>query len=103
MRAVADGGDRVRIACAAAQPALLVVASTFDRRWQARSGRLELPVFETAAGYMAVLVPAGESAVELRFRDPWVSLGAAISATTLLVALALGLRRRRLARAASLD
>lgn len=103
VRAVADGGDRVRIACAAAQPALLVVASTFDRRWQARSGRLELPVFETAAGYMAVLVPAGESAVELRFRDPWVSLGAAISATTLLVALALGLRRRRLARAASLD
>ncbi len=100
VRAVADRGDQVRVAYAAARPALLVVATTFDSRWQAASGDLELPVFETAAGYMALLVPAGEGEVVLRFRDPWVSLGAATSATTILVALGLALRARRRARAA---
>ena len=100
MRAVADHGDQVRVAYAAAQPALLVVASTFDSRWQARNGELDLPIFETAAGYMALLVPAGEGEVVLRFRDPWVSLGAATSATTILVALWLALRARRRTRTA---
>lgn len=95
VRSVEDHGDRVRVAYTAAQPALLVVASTFDRRWRAQVGAVTLPVFETAAGYMAVLLPAGEGEVELRFRDPWVSLGAAISATTLLVALLMHLRSRR--------
>lgn len=101
MRAVEDHGDHVRIVYGAAHPALLVVASTFDRRWGAILGGAELPVFETAAGYMALLLPAGEGEVHLRFRDPWVNLGAAISATTLLVALGLALRARRLARLAS--
>ena len=88
-------GDRVRILYAAARPSLLVAASTFDNRWQARVGKDEVPVFETAAGYMAIVVPAGEGEVVLRFRDPWVSLGGAISATTLLVALWFAVRRRR--------
>lgn len=100
VRAVADHGDQVRVAYAAARPALLVVAATFDSRWQAASGDLELPVFETAAGYMALLAPAGEGEIVLRFRDPWVSLGAATSGTTILVALGLALRARRRARAA---
>ncbi len=92
---VDDRGDRVRILYAAARPSLLVAASTFDNRWQARVGKEEVPVFETAAGYMAIVVPAGEGEVALRFRDPWVSLGGAISATTLLVALWFAVRHRR--------
>jgi hypothetical protein len=101
LRSVEDAGDRVHLLYAAAHPALLVVASTFDSRWQAECAGLALPLFETAAGYMAILVPAGEGEIRLRFRDPWVSLGAAVSATTILVALWLELRRRRLARAAA--
>jgi len=99
IRSVEDHGDRVRLAYGAQRPALLVVASTFDSRWQAHAGESALPIFETAAGYMALLVPAGEHAVTLRFRDPWVTVGAAVTATTILLALGFALRSRR-ARAA---
>ncbi len=99
LRSVVDRGDRVRVLYAAARPALLVVASTFDSRWQAERAGVRLPLFETAAGYMAILVPAGEGEIRMSFRDPWVSLGAAVSATTLLIALGFEVRRRRLARA----
>ncbi|MEO8275934.1 MAG: hypothetical protein ABI639_06910 [Thermoanaerobaculia bacterium] len=98
LRGVQDRGDRIRIAFVAPQPALLVIASTFDDRWQARSGGRKLPIYETAAGYMALIVRAGESEVELRFRDPWVSLGGAITATALLSSLLAAVRAHRLRR-----
>jgi hypothetical protein len=96
LRSVHDRGDHVRIVYAARRLSLLVVATTFDSRWMARvAGGPALPVYETAAGYMALLVPPGEREVTLRFRDPWVTLGAALSATTLLVALLLAIRAKR--------
>ena len=95
IRSIDDRGDQVHLGYSAERPALLVVASTFDTRWKAKSREEVLPLFETAAGYMAILVPAGEGEVELRFRDPWVSLGAAISATALLGACLLEVRSRR--------
>ncbi len=95
IRSVEDRGDRVRLAYTAPRPALLVAASTFDSRWRAHAGESALPIFETAAGYMALLVPAGEHEVTLRFRDPWVTVGAAVTATTILLALGLAMRPRR--------
>ena len=95
LRQVVDRGSEVRLAYSARHAALLVVAATYDTRWEAASGAQKLPLYETAAGYMAVLVPAGEGEVRLRFRDPWVSLGAAITATTILVALCFAARSRR--------
>ena len=92
---VADRGGELRLTYSARHAALLVVAATYDTRWEAASGAQKLPLYETAAGYMAVLVPAGEGELRMRFRDPWVSLGAAITATTILVALWFAFRSRR--------
>ena len=92
---VVDRGSELRLTYAARHAALLVVAATYDTRWEAAAGEQKLPLYETAAGYMAVLVPAGEGEVRMRFRDPWLRLGAAITATAILVALGLAARSRR--------
>jgi hypothetical protein len=95
LQSVADRGGDLQLAYSARHAALLVVAATYDTRWEALMGARKLPLYETAAGYMAVLVPAGEGEVRMRFRDPWVSLGAAITATTVLTALWFASRSRR--------
>ena len=81
-----DRADQRTIEYASESPALLVVATTFDRRWRAAIAARRLPIFETAGGYMAIPVPAGEHRLELEFRDPWFAVGAAV---TLLAALLL--------------
>ncbi len=88
---VEDAGDTLRLRVGTSGPALLVVATTYDRFWSARAGGDELPVVESALGYLAVPLPAGTRDVTLRYRDPWLRVGAAISFAA-LVGLALALR-----------
>ncbi|HSM14963.1 MAG TPA: hypothetical protein VLA66_12930, partial [Thermoanaerobaculia bacterium] len=77
--------------------ALLDLATTWDPRWHAELHGRPLPVLETAAGYLAVVVPGGGGPVRLHYRDPWLRAGAALSALSLLGlgGRALLLRRRR--------
>jgi hypothetical protein len=53
-----------------------------------------VPVLETAAGYLALPVPAGARTVHLVYRDPWFRVGAATSALAFGFLLLLVLRRR---------
>lgn len=77
--------------------ALLVVANTFDPGWSAWADGRPAPVYETGAGYQAVVVPAGTRRVHLRYRERWLALGATVStvAWVALAGVALALRRRR--------
>lgn len=79
--------------------ALLVVANTFDLGWFARADGRTVPVYETGAGYQAVVVPAGTRRVRLRYREARLASGVAVSAVAWLAlagaALAPVLRRRR--------
>jgi hypothetical protein len=81
--------------------ALLVLATTWDPGWRAEVDGRPARVLETAAGYLAVVVPAGAKSIRLRYRDAWVRAGAGLSALSLAGLGALGLVRRRRRRAST--
>lgn len=81
---IADHGDRIEIGLEPGGRTLLVVANTFDRHWRAEVDGVPAPLLETAAGYQAVVVPAGATRVGLAYRDPRVRLGAVVSLLALL-------------------
>ncbi len=87
-------GADLAVELTAEAPALLVVATTFDRDWRARLDGAALPLYECAAGYLAALVPAGEHRLELAFRDRWFARGAWVTALALASALGLFLASR---------
>ncbi|MBW8767976.1 MAG: hypothetical protein JF630_17735 [Geodermatophilales bacterium] len=57
---------------------------TFDEGWRARLDGSSVAVRPTAACQAGVELPPGEHRLELRYRDPWVPLGAAASLAALL-------------------
>ncbi len=87
-----DRGDRIEIGLEPGGETLLVVANTFDRDWRATADGEPVELLETAAGYQALVVPAGATRVVLEYRDPRVLVGAGISLAGLLIA---GLLLRR--------
>lgn len=93
--ALAQRGDEIEVGYRAPSAALLVVAATFDAGWSAAAAGVTVPIWETATGMMAILLPPGEGRVTLRYRDPWVRVGAAASASALLVGALIWLRSRR--------
>jgi hypothetical protein len=90
-------GQQVRLRYRAAGEAFLVAAVTFDDGWRATldDGALA-PTCPTALGQLGVALPPGERTVTLRYRDPWVRGGAAVTAITLLGAALFVLRRPRI-------
>ncbi len=95
---VSDLGDTMDLALGDGNETLLVIATTWDADWSAVSAGEALPVFDTAAGYLAVPVPAGARRVKLRYRDPWVRVGGALSLAALAGLALAASRSRRLAR-----
>jgi hypothetical protein len=81
---IEDRGDRIEIGLEPGGRTLLVVANTFDRNWRARVDGAPATLLETAAGYQALVVPAGATRVVLDYRDPLVRVGAAVSLLALL-------------------
>jgi hypothetical protein len=76
-------------------PALLVVAEAWYPGWRATVNGVSAEVLPANAWMRAVRVPAGESRVELRYVEPSLARGAAISLCALLVFVAIGWRVRR--------
>jgi hypothetical protein len=91
----AEAGDRIRVRYRSPGPALLVGAVTYDVGWSAAVDGRPVSLVPTAIGQLAAELPAGEHALELRFRDPWVAVGASASTTGLLLVLLVLLRARR--------
>jgi hypothetical protein len=83
-----DRGGRLRLRYRSGSQAFFVVASTFDEGWRAEVDGEPVSAFPTAACQIGVELPEGEHVLELRYRDPLVPAGAAI---TLLALAATGL------------
>jgi len=91
----ADEGGRIRFDYQAAEGAFFVAAMTFDKGWHAQVDGKPVAVFPTAACQAGVQLPPGAHRLELRYRDPAVPLGAAVSLVGLIVGSIL-FRRRQL-------
>jgi hypothetical protein len=82
-------------------PAILIVAEAWCPGWQATVNDLPAEVLPANVWMRAVRVPAGESRVEMRYVEPSLARGAAISLCALLVLGAISWRSRRTGRTAS--
>lgn len=89
-------GDRILLRYRAEGTAFLVAAITWDRAWSARVDGARAPVCRTAIGQLGVELPAGSRRLELRYREPWVRTGGAISLLSLAAAAVLFGRSRRI-------
>jgi hypothetical protein len=78
-----DRGGRLRMRYRSESRAFFVVAATFDEGWRAEVDGAPVPVLATAACQIGLELPEGEHALELRYRDPLVPLGAAVSLAAL--------------------
>jgi hypothetical protein len=76
---------------------LVLIRNVFDRNWRATVDGRSAPVLRTDFVLQGGLVPAGTHRIELRYDDPGIRLGLAISATAWAIGLALilWLRTRR--------
>ncbi len=74
--------------------ALLVVSETWAPGWAAFTEGTELPLLPANGALLGVVVPPGVEAVELRYREPLLPAGAAISACATLILVWLARRRR---------
>ena len=91
VRTAATMGPRntgsIRLETSAPSPALLVVRDAWFPGWEARVDGQPTPIHLADGVFMGVQVPAGEHAVELRYRTPGFRLAATISALAWLAVL----------------
>jgi hypothetical protein len=95
---VADEGRRIELRYRAEEGgAFFVAAMTYDRGWQALLDGKAVTTYPTAACQLGVRLPAGEHRLVLRYREPFLGLGAALSVAALAAGAAalIGLRRGR--------
>jgi hypothetical protein len=90
----AESANRARIEVEAAGVAFLVVSVTAHKYWTFTIDGVEVPAVVTNVGYQGVVVPRGRHVVEMRYHNPLVAAGAAISLATLLGLVFAGWRRR---------
>ncbi|HSG41195.1 MAG TPA: hypothetical protein VLE27_16265, partial [Thermoanaerobaculia bacterium] len=90
-----DEGSRIRLAYRSADGAFFIAAMTFDPKWRAfLDGRI-WEAFPTAAGQLAVQLPAGEHRLDLVYRDPLVPAGATVTLVALLAGVAVFVKSGR--------
>ena len=89
---VTESANAARIGVRAAGQAFLVISVTAHRYWSATIDGKPAPLILTNGAYQGLVVPAGEHVVEMRYRNPMLWIGAAIS---LLALIGLGVFARR--------
>jgi len=96
---VMDEGGRIEVRYRAEEGAIFVAAVTYDRGWQAYLDGGRRATYPTAACQLGVELPPGEHRLVLRYREPLVGAGAAVSLLALgggaAAFLGPGRRRRR--------
>jgi hypothetical protein len=90
-----ESANAARIDVEADGRAFLVMSVTPHKYWRVRVDGAEVPAVRTNIGYQGVVVPPGRHAVEMRYRNPLVAVGGAVSGMGLLL-LVLVLSSRRL-------
>lgn len=85
---VQETSSRARIDVETAGPAFLVMSVTPHKYWTVTVDGTEAPAVVTNVGYQGVMIRgAGRHVVEMRYRNPLVVAGGAISAAALLAVL----------------
>jgi hypothetical protein len=90
--AVNESANGATLRVRAAGRALLVVSVTAHRHWKATIDGRAVALLPANVGYQAVVVPPGEHTVGLRYHNPFIPAGAAVSAVTILLLLSMAFR-----------
>jgi hypothetical protein len=92
---VAEDPGNVAAKLRASGPAFLVIRITPDKDWSATLDGKPISLETVDVGYQGARIPAGLHRLEMRYRDPLVVAGAAVSVLTLLgLGLAAAVERR---------
>ena len=86
---------RVRLVTVTDAPAWLVLGDTWYPGWRARVDGAQATLWRANHAFRAVRVPAGRHEIEMRFASDALRAGAALSAASALVVLAIARPRRR--------
>ncbi|HET8796680.1 MAG TPA: hypothetical protein VFO89_03275, partial [Thermoanaerobaculia bacterium] len=81
---VSETTQSARIDVEARGRALLVMSVTPHKYWRITIDGAETQAMVTNLGYQSVVVPAGRHVVEMRYRNPLIAAGGAVSAAALL-------------------
>jgi len=81
--------ERWIIHAEASRPTLLVISQTWYPGWSARVNGEPSEILRANVAFQAVEVPAGTSSVELRYREPGLAAGAALSGVSLAFCIVL--------------
>ena len=90
----AESANRAFIDVEAEGVAFLVMSVTAHKYWSVTVDGVEVPSVVTNIGYQGVVVPRGRHVIEMRYHNPLIAAGAAISLATLLALLFAGWRQR---------
>ncbi len=92
-----DDSDRLRITARMKTPGALVVSDSWDPGWRAFVGGVERPILRVDHALRAVLLPAGEWTVEMRYEPESFFVGSVVAggASIALALVALLARRPR--------
>ncbi|HEV7768170.1 MAG TPA: hypothetical protein VGQ76_24420, partial [Thermoanaerobaculia bacterium] len=92
VRKVDEWTNGARIDVDAAGRAFLVMSVTPHKYWSITIDGQPATAIVTNIGYQGVVVPAGRHVVEMRYRNPLIAIGGALSIVTLLALLLLSSR-----------
>ena len=81
---VHESGNTVKLDVRASGRAFLVMSITGHKYWRATLDSQSVPLVPTNVAFQGVVVPAGAHTIELRYRNPLIAVGAAITLLTLL-------------------
>jgi hypothetical protein len=87
--------EKISFRVSSAGPAVLAISQTFYPCWKAVVNGHPAPILRANHAFQAVEVPAGESLVELRYRDGWFRAGSIISFISALFVTILMLPERK--------
>jgi hypothetical protein len=89
IRIVEERSDRLALETDLSRPAYALLADAFDPGWRASIDGASVPLLRANLAFRAVRAPAGRHRIEMVYRPTSLRIGLALSAASLLAALAL--------------
>jgi hypothetical protein len=90
-----EGWNRVKLTVRAAGRGFLVASVTGHKYWRATLDGRDVPLVPTNIAFQGLTVPAGTHTIEIKYRNPLVAIGGAITLVTFLLLSAAALLTRR--------
>lgn len=88
-----ESGQTIVVDVIASAPALMIVNQTYFRAWRARAGTEELATLPVNIDRLGVIVPAGQSTIELRFGRQRVAVAVSMMLSLVVLFTALVAQR----------